>query len=473
MTTQQEPTTTELNGQQPQLSLSTQAARNLATTTKTRPQMQAITSRWLLRTLPWVHVPGGAYRVNRRLTLAVGRGRVEFIQNGADDVRIIPETLREIPVLRGFPDTELLSQLANKFTPRDLRAGEVLVEAGTPIEEAFIVAHGRLNRYGTGKYGTEELLGVLADGEPLGDEALGQQDPLWLHTVKATTAVTVVSMPWRSFQTLLDRHQHLADHIDRFLLNARRPVNRRGEADVEVASGHEGEAQLPATFVDYDLEPREYELDVAQTVLRVHTRVADLYNNPMNQLQEQLRLTIEELRERQEWEMLNNRDIGLLHTTAYDQRISTWSGPPTPDDMDDLLTMRRKTRLFLAHPKAIAAFYRECNKRGLSPGSTIVEGHEVPAWRGVPIFPCGKIPISEGHTSSILALRTGEEEQGVIGLHQLGLPDEYEPSLNVRFMGIDEKAIMSYLVSAYYSVAALVPDAVGILENVDIAAPRS
>lgn len=70
-------------------------------------------------------------------------------------------------------------------------------------------------------------------------------------------------------------------------------------------------------------------------------------------------------------------------------------------------------------------------------------------------------------------MRTGEDNEGVIGLHQEGIPDEVEASLNVRFMGIDATSIMSYLVSAYYSTAILVPDACGILENVDIAAPRS
>ena len=60
-----------------QSSLSTAAARNLATTTKSAPQMQEITSRWLLRMLPWVEVKGGTYRVNRRLSYAVGDGRVD------------------------------------------------------------------------------------------------------------------------------------------------------------------------------------------------------------------------------------------------------------------------------------------------------------------------------------------------------------------------------------------------------------
>lgn len=224
--------------------------------------------------------------------------------------------------------------------------------------------------------------------------------------------------------------------------------------------------------MDYELKPREYELSVAQTVLRIHTRVADLYNGPMNQTEEQLRLTIEALRERQEYELVNNREFGLLHNADFKQRIQPHSGPPTPDDLDELLCRRRGTKVFLAHPKTIAAIGRELNSRGLYPDHVDLGGQQVPAWRGVPILPCGKIPITKEKTSSIIAMRTGEENQGVIGLRQTGLPDEYEPGLSVRFMGISEQAIMSYLVSTYYSAAVLVPDALGVLENVQIARTR-
>ena len=64
------------------MSLDTRAARNLATTTKSVPQMQGISSRWLLRILPWVQVSGGTYRVNRRLSYVVGEGRVTFFNTG-------------------------------------------------------------------------------------------------------------------------------------------------------------------------------------------------------------------------------------------------------------------------------------------------------------------------------------------------------------------------------------------------------
>jgi hypothetical protein len=68
----------------------------------------------------------------------------------------------------------------------------------------------------------------------------------------------------------------------------------------------------------------------------------------------------------------------------------------------------------------------------------------------------------------MIALRTGEEDQGVVGLYQIGLPEEVEPSLSVRYMGINAQAQISYLVTNYFSVAVLVPDALGVLENVEV-----
>ncbi|MBV9140395.1 MAG: cyclic nucleotide-binding domain-containing protein [Pseudonocardiales bacterium] len=430
--------------------------------------MQGITSRWLLRVLPWVEASGGVFRVNRRLSYAMGDGRVTFIPNGAE-VRVIPAELCELPVLRGFEDAEVLAALAGRFVQREYAAGNTLVERGQPADELVLIAHGKVNQIGPGKYGEPTVLDVLADGEYFGDQAWVESQETWDFTVKAVTACTVLVVPRSVLEEMVGRSEALRAHLERFRTHAQQPQNAHGEAHVELAAGHEGEHELAGTFVDYEIAPREYELSVAQTVLRVHTRVADLYNNPMNQLEEQLRLTIEELRERQEHELMNNRDFGLLHNADFSQRIHTRSGPPTPDDFDELLaTVWKDPAVFLAHPRAIAAFGRECNRQGIYPQSVEINGHMMPAWRGIPVLPCNKIPITDGHTSSVVLLRTGLEKQGVIGLRQTGIPDEVQPGLNVRFMGINEKAVTSYLVSAYYSVAVLVPDALGILENVEI-----
>jgi hypothetical protein len=464
-TLQSEP---QVNGAGPQRqSLGTEGARTLATTTKSAPQMQGISSRWLLKVLPWVNVSAGVYRVNRRMTYVVGDGRVTFTNTGAD-VRVIPEELRELPLLRDFEDLEVLSALADKFVQKQFSAGDMIVQAGAPADEVLLIAHGKAERLGEGKFGDQTVLGTLADGDHFGAYAVLESDDLWESTLRAVTDCIVLSLPEKDFEKLVKRFDALGKHIEAMRALGERPTNRSGEAAIELASGHEGEPALPQTYVDYEVAPREYELSVAQTVLRVHTRVADLFNEPMNQTEQQLRLTVEALRERQEHELVNNRDYGLLHNADLKQRINTRSGPPTPDDLDELLSRRRSTRVMLAHPRAIAAFGRECNARGLYPQNVDLLDSSVPAWRGVPLLPCNKIPISDGGTTSIIAMRTGEDDQGVIGLHQTGIPDEYQPSLNVRFMGISEQAIISYLVSAYFSVAVLVPDALGILENCEV-----
>ncbi|WP_169948352.1 family 2B encapsulin nanocompartment shell protein [Microbispora sp. H11081] len=450
------------------LSLSTRAARNLATTTKTPPQMQEITSRHLLRVLPWIEAVGGAYRVNRRLTYQMADGRVTFVSTGAD-VRVISAELCELPALRGFGDADVLAAMADLFTQREYESGQLIAEAGAPMDEVVLLAHGKVDKLGQGAYGNETLLGVLADGEYVGEQMLVNADARWEWTVKAVTPCTVLALRREEFERLLTLSDGLREHVQAYHEDPDRPVNRYGEAEIALAAGHVGEATLPGTFVDYELGPREYELSVAQTILRVHSRVADLYNEPMNQTEQQLRLTIEALRERQEHELVNNRDFGLLHNADLKQRVHTRSGPPTPDDLDELLAMVWKNpSVMFAHPKAIAAFARQCNSRGIYPQTVEINGQKAPAWRGVPMLPCNKIPVNDKGISSIMVMRLGEKDQGVVGLRRTGLADEYEPGLSVRFMGIDDKAIISYLVTTYYSAAVLVPDALAILESVEV-----
>ena len=78
-----------------------------------------------------------------------------------------------------------------------------------------------------------------------------------------------------------------------------------------------------------------------------------------------------------------------------------------------------------------------------------------------------KLPIVNGK-SKILLLRVGESKQGVIGLYQPNLPGQQTMGLSVRFMGINHKAIASYLVSLYCSLAVLTEDAIAVLEDVGV-----
>jgi len=247
-------------------------------------------------------------------------------------------------------------------------------------------------------------------------------------------------------------------------------VNKvRNEADIEVACGARDERKLPETFVDYIEKPREYTLSAISTVVDVHTRISDLYSHPHDQIREQLRLTVEKVKERQESELINNADYGLLHNVDQSFKVKTRKGAPTPDDLDELITkVWKEPAFFLAHPSAIAAFGRECTRRGVPPPTTTIFGSPFLTWRGLPLVPSDKLVVDAAGKTNILLLRTGEKKQGVIGLFQPGLPGEQTPGLSVRFMGIDRNSIASYLVSLYCSAAVLTEDALGVLENVEV-----
>jgi len=237
----------------------------------------------------------------------------------------------------------------------------------------------------------------------------------------------------------------------------------------DVGCSPQNDEDLPETWVDYEAHPREYSLNAVTTVLDVQTRVSDLYSHPIDQIQEQLRLLIEKVKEKQEYELVNNAEYGLLTNIAPSQKISTRKGRPTPDDLDELITkVWKEPAFFLAHPKAIAAFGRECTRRGVPPPTASLFGSQFLTWRGLPLVPSDKLSINEDGKTNILLLRTGEKKQGVTGLFQPGVPGEVAPSLSVRFMGINRKAIASYLISLYCSAAVLTEDAIAVLENVEV-----
>jgi hypothetical protein len=241
------------------------------------------------------------------------------------------------------------------------------------------------------------------------------------------------------------------------------------EHHVELLTVNTGEPKLPKTFVDYDEDPREYHLSTIQTVLHTHTRVTDLYSNRIDQLREQVRLTVEAVKEREEWELINHPDFGLLKEVAPAQRIKTRHGTPTPDDLDELLTLVwKKPAFFLTHPKAIAAFGREATRRGVPPPTVSIFGSQFITWRGIPLIPSNKLPLDEAGKTSILLLRVGEAQQGVVGLQKAGVTGEVEPGLSVRYMGTNENSIASHLVTRYFSAAVLTEDAIARLDNVSV-----
>ena len=252
-----------------------------------------------------------------------------------------------------------------------------------------------------------------------------------------------------------------------------------GETPLDVlCSSEKKSAEIPEGYVEYQQKPREYILNSISTIINVDTAVQDVYSSPYDQTKEQLHLAIESLRERQESQIINNDDYGLLKNIPASQHIKprNKAGSPMPDDLDELLSkVWKDPSFFLAHPRAIAAFQRECTRRGVPPTTISTFGGTFIQWRGIPVVPTDKLfvdglksPKSQAGKTNILLVRTGEAKRGVVGLHQTGLQNEQGRGLSVRFKGVDNKGLASYLLSLYCSAAILADDAIAVLEDVEV-----
>jgi hypothetical protein len=279
--------------------------------------------------------------------------------------------------------------------------------------------------------------------------------PQWIGT---TPRWLVSLLPWTPVEAGTYRVNKVKDAVESGITTACDPDKRE---------------DVPRAVVDYEEQPREYTLCTVTTSIEVHTRISDLYRSPMDQVREQLGVVIEKVKERQENELLNNENYGLLHSAVPSMRVKPRKGPPTPDDLDELIArVWKEPAFFLAHPRAIAAFGRECTARGVPPPTVTLFGSPFLTWRGIPLVPSDKLGIADngkgGGTSNILLMRTGEKKRGVTGLFQPGLPGEVSPSLSVRLMGINQRGAAEYLVLLYCSAAVLTDDALGVLENVEV-----
>jgi hypothetical protein len=258
-------------------------------------------------------------------------------------------------------------------------------------------------------------------------------------------------------------------------------INRVTETDTPLealCSQDPDDTAIPSGHVPYELKPREIHLSSIATIVNVDSRVQDVYSSPYDQTAEQLGLAIESLKERQESQIVNNGDYGLLANVAPSQRVQPVqaNGAPTPDDLDELITkVWKEPAFFLAHPRAIAAFERECTRRGVPPVTVSLFGGTFITWRGIPLVPTDKLfvdglktPKAKTGKTNILLIRTGEAKRGVIGLYQTGLPGEQSRGLAVRFRGVDDNGLSSYLLSLYCSAAILADDAIAVLEDVEV-----
>lgn len=244
---------------------------------------------------------------------------------------------------------------------------------------------------------------------------------------------------------------------------------------------NEGE-RLNTGFSAYREKPREIKLEIIQTVLKVHTRIPELYSDTHNQLEQQMILAAEYIYETKENLLFNHHDFGMLNQCAPSLK-SDKERPLTPDVLDNLLhTIWKRPDFFVMHPVALMVFHREANKLGITLESCEMFGSVFTMWRGLPILPSNKLYLRyrpgkqkesqhlhlldrpEGNcTTNVVLLRMGEAKQGVVSLYAEGTEGSQKfPLVKIDFMGIDDASVASYLMTMYAGIAVTTPGCLAV-----------
>ncbi len=432
-------------------------AKVLSTTQNTHAFAEFVTPRIFMKMLPYVSLQTGIFRINR----------VHRHKDKNDSVG--EKSVKDVSILSYLNESEA-NIVENKSEKRKFVLGET-IEPNNAEDQFYIILSGEYELIILNHNNKPVTIATLRAGQFFGGfKALNYENH---EKIRVRTSITGSMLVLNdNMVSQLFTNDKLRHHVRSSIMDYENEYNT-GEHKAKLISSYVDEPMMPKSYVKYDENPEEIELDVIQSVIGIHSRIHELYNNPHPQLESQLKILIMNILEREEWEIFNNDNHGLLNQVSSERNITTRTGPPTPDDMDELLAVLWKDpSAIVAHPRAIAAFGRECTKRGVPPVIVRMFGSNLITWRGVPLIPCDKIGITKRPNglavTSMLAVRLGMDKQGVVGLNKPDISYGGIPSLSVRPMNTDDMSIINYLVTKYYNVSVLVPDALAMLSNIEV-----
>src|SRR5580704_3232114 len=215
-----------------QRSVTTSVAKNLANTTKTRPQMMSSTPRWLLSLLPWVQVDGGTYRVNRTKVELPKAERIGVDFSGAA-ASFPTESLRSVPLFSKLPES-VISRMASRFKTEEVSLGNKLLVEGEDRSKFFIIAQGQVEVLSKGVHGSDLRIALLTDGEYFGETDLVSDKPSDV-TVRTITPCVLVTLSRKDLDAALAETPNLNDEFRKAIadhLELRSTVNRYGERNI-------------------------------------------------------------------------------------------------------------------------------------------------------------------------------------------------------------------------------------------------
>src|SRR5690554_6952594 len=83
---------------------------------------------------------------------------------------------RKVPIFAALTDAEL-AQVVSLITQKSYPKGSLVFREGEPLENLYLINHGRIKVYRTAADGKEQILYVLSEGDFLGERNLLRSKP--------------------------------------------------------------------------------------------------------------------------------------------------------------------------------------------------------------------------------------------------------------------------------------------------------
>ena len=184
--------------QENRISLSTSAARNLATTTKTKVQVSGLTSRYLLKLLPW------------------------------EDSKVVIKdaaALRALPLLHSLSQS-FLETLAARFDTEKCKQGDAVFEEGSKGDKLYIIVQGKVDVTRADAENEKVLVAVLHDGDYFGEMALFE-DVVRSATIRTAEESRLLVLNKQEFTEIVREYPQIALHICRVLSERIRRLHQK------------------------------------------------------------------------------------------------------------------------------------------------------------------------------------------------------------------------------------------------------
>ena len=174
--------------------------------------------------------------------------------------------------------------MANRFKTEEVSLGNKLIVEGEDLSKFFIIAQGQVEVLSKGAHGSDLRIALLTEGEYFGETDLVSDKPSDV-TVRTITPCVLLTLSRKDLDAVLGEDAGPERRIQEGDRRASGTAVRRSIATANGTSiwcrASPRTSRFPRRLSTTRPHPREYSLSAVQTVVRVHTRVSDLYNGPV------------------------------------------------------------------------------------------------------------------------------------------------------------------------------------------------